>query len=70
MKQIVRGLIFLIMTVMTIACNFGRLNIYSPPSEDINITVTEVETGNKLVDITETNIILFVMLVGAFLIVR
>lgn len=52
MKQIVLGFIFLIMTVMTIVCNFGRLNIYSPPSEDINITVTEVETGNKLVDIT------------------
>ena len=70
MKQIVFGFIFLIMTVMTIACNFGRLNIYSPPSEDINITVTEVETGNKLVEMTETNIIWLVMLVGAFLIVR
>ena len=70
MKQIVLGVIFVITVIMTIACNFGRLNIYSPPSEDINITVTEVETGNKLVDITETNIILLVILVGAFLIVR
>ena len=70
MIQIVLGLIFLIMTVMTIACNFGRLNNYSRPSENRKITVAEVETGNKLVDITETNIILFVMLVDAFLIVR
>lgn len=70
MKQLGFGLIFLIFLSMIIASNFGKLIIYSSPSEDIKITVSEVEKGNRLVDISETNIILLVMLVGAFLIIR
>ena len=70
MKQLGLGLIFLILISMIISCSLGKLNVYSPPTEDINITVTEVEKGNELIDLSEANIILLIMLVGAFLIVR
>lgn len=70
MKQLGLGLIFLVLLAMIIASSLGKLNVYSPPSEDIKITFNEVEKGNNLVGISETNVILLVMVVGAFLIIR
>lgn len=68
MKQLGLGFTFLVLLAMIIASSLGQLNVYYPPSEGIKITFTEVEKGNNLVDISETNVVLLVMIVGAFLI--
>ena len=61
---------FLILISLFILCNYGPIEVYDPPSTMIHLTFNEVETGNKLIDISEVNVLLLLMVVGIFILVR
>lgn len=67
MKKLGTFLYIIILLLLIISINMGKLNIYNPPSNDIEVTISEIETGNKLIEISEVNVILIVLLTGVFL---
>lgn len=70
MKKFAISLFLLVIVFLAVSYNLGKLKVYMPSSEEVHISVSEVETGNKLIGISEVNIVLLLMIVGAFLIVR
>jgi hypothetical protein len=67
MKKLGTFLYIIILLLLIISINTSKLNIYNPPSNDIEVTISEIETGNKLIEISEVNVILIVLLTGVFL---
>lgn len=70
MKKFAISLFLLVIVFLAVSYNLGKLNVYAPLSEEVHVSVSEVETGNHLIDMSEVNVILLIMLVGAFLVVR
>lgn len=70
MKKFSIFLFFIITLFLLISYNFGQLKIYNPSPENVHITITKVETGNKLIELSEANVILLLMMVGIFLVVH
>ena len=70
MNKAIISFFLILIVVLALGINCKDIKLYEPDSPHVNITVSEVETGNKLIDITEVNIILLLMVVGAFLIIR
>lgn len=48
----------------------GKISVYEPPTKNIHVDISKVETGNHLIGMSEINIILLLMVVGVFIIVR
>lgn len=67
MRSFIVSVTLLIAITLVITYSNGFLKIYEPSHDSINITISEVKTGNKLIEISELNVILLAMVVGVFL---
>ena len=62
---VISVIVFLMFSIM-----FGKLSVYDPQHKTVKVTISEVETGNHLIGITEVDAILLVMIAGALIIFK
>ena len=62
--------VILLSLLISIGVYSGVITVYEPLTENIHITVSEINTGNHLIDISEVNIILLLMVAGVFIVTR
>lgn len=70
MKRLANVIVLTIVLFVVFMMAFGKLKIYDPEHNEIRISVASVETGSKLVGVTEVNAVLIIMLAGAFILFK
>lgn len=70
MKKFGLALIISVVIFIIASVSLGKMSIYDPMHESVRVTVSEVEKGNNLINVTEIEAILFVMIAGALIIFK